>query len=146
MRNSIFIALVVASVMGLSFFSCGTPQQKQQVPDDPFVEFMQFYRQFLEDSTFQMERILFPLEGVPTNVDSTTLAGGKFRWQKEDWELHRPFNVEGSDYEQQFMPFDEDLIIETIVHKSGNYASERRFAKIEDKWYLIYYAGLNQVN
>lgn len=146
MKNSIFIVLAAALIISLSNFTCGTPQQKQQISDAPFVEFMQFYRQFLEDSTFQMERVLFPLEGVPPRVDSTTLASGKFRWQKEDWELHRPFNFEGSDFEQQFIPFDEDLIIETIVHKSGAYASERRFAKIEGKWYLIYYAGLNQVN
>jgi hypothetical protein len=146
MKNSISIMLVSALIIGLSSFSCGTPQQKKQVSDDPFVEFMQFYRHFLEDSAFQMERVLFPLEGIPSSVDSTTLAAGKFRWQKEDWELHRPFNFEGSDFEQQFIPFNDDLIIENIVHKSGNYASERRFAKIEGQWYLIYYAGLNQVN
>jgi hypothetical protein len=144
MRNKLFILLFSALIFILITSACGTRQQEPQASNDPFIEFMQFYNKFLRDSTFQMERVLFPLEGLPSNADSTQLAAKKFRWEKDEWIMHRPFEFEGSDFEQQFTPFDDDLIIENIVHKSG-YASERRFAKIEDKWYLIYYSGLNQL-
>ena len=85
--------------------SCKTRPKEQQVSDDPFVEFMQFHQQFLEDSIFQIEHVLFPLEGLPSNADSATLATDNFRWLKEDWQIHLPFDFENSDYEQQFIPF-----------------------------------------
>ena len=144
MRNKLFTLLFSTLIIIIILSSCGTRQQEQQASNDPFIEFMQFYNKFLQDSTFQMGRVLFPLEGMPSNADSALIAAKNFRGQKEDWIMHRPFEFEGSDFEQQFMPFDDDLIVESIVHKSG-YASERRFAKIEDKWYLIYYSGLNQL-
>jgi len=145
MKNKFCILLFSVLVISLMTMSCKTRPQEQQASDEPFLEFLQFHKQFLEDSIFQIEHILFPLEGLPSNADSATLATNNFRWQKEDWQVHRPFNFENSDYEQQFIPFDDGLILENIVHKSGGYVSERRFAKIEGVWYLIYYGGLNQV-
>lgn len=149
MRYHAIFSILAFLLIGTLFQACDAGTQKQQVQeeanDQPYAEFMQFYDQFLTDSIFQMERVLFPLEGIPANVDSETLAKD-FRWTPENWQLHRPFEFEGSDFEQKFIPFDEDLIIERIRHNSGAYASERRFAKIEGKWYLIYYAGLNAVN
>lgn len=108
-------------------------------------DFLQFHDRFLQDSSFQLEHILFPIEGVPSNPDSATLASGQFRWQKTDWAIHKAFDFENSDYERQFVPFDSNLIIERIVHKSGGYRSERRFSKSGEDWYLIYYASLNPV-
>lgn len=106
--------------------------------------FSEFYQRFLTDSLFQLERVLFPLQGLPDKADSATLAGNNFRWQMEDWTLHRPIRA-GSDFSITFSAPTETTVQEKIRHASGRYAMERRYARFDDGWYLIYYAGLNAV-
>lgn len=113
--------------------------------ESEFREFGAFYEQFHADSIFQIEHIQFPLEGLPAKADSTTMADGSFRWQKEDWKMHKGFDFESSEYEIQLTPITNSLIVEKIIHKNGNFGIVRRFAKLGDSWYLIYYAGLNRI-
>ena len=124
----------------IAMFSC-----KRESTQD-LNNFEVFYAKFHQDSLFQMERITFPLEGLPANADSTALSNNNFRWQKEDWQMHKPFDSKNGEYEIKFSSFGEDLIIEKVMHKSGNYGMLRRFARISGEWHLIYYAGFNRVN
>ena len=123
-----------------AFFSCKRDASKD------LSDFDAFYIKFHQDSLFQMEHITFPLEGLPANADSTALSDNDFRWQKEDWQMHKPFDSKNGEYEINFSSFGEDLIIEKVMHKSGNYGMLRRFARISGEWHLIYYAGFNRVN
>lgn len=109
-----------------------------------FGEFSRFYKAFHQDSLFQIEHIQFPLQGIPSNADSAMLADRSFRWQKSDWIMHKPIDPDG-EFKQSFLPVDDELIIENIMHQSGQFAIERRFAKMGEKWMLIYYAGINSV-
>lgn len=127
----------------LTVFGCTQDQQKSETTSE-VSDFSTFYVQFHQDSVFQTEHILFPLQGIPSNADSAQLLDKTFRWERENWEMHRAIPP-NSDFSSKLLPVDEALIIEQILHQSGDYAIERRFAKINDKWWLIYYAGLNRV-
>lgn len=121
--------------------------QNQQANSEPInlEEFYEFYREFHRDSLFQVEHIIWPLEGLPDNVDSITLHSGAFRWQRENWTFQRTIDFEMSDFRRQITPVTDFLVTEQIVHTSGKYGMIRRFSKIAGDWYLIYYAGLNQL-
>ena len=110
---------------------------------EPLAEFIQFYEQFHQDSIFQMEHILFPLAGMPSMLTNEAIPSD-FRWQREEWRMQKPLDPEG-EFKQQFSPVDDALIIEYIVHQTGKYAMERRFAKLGEEWNLIYYSDLNAV-
>lgn len=107
--------------------------------------FLDFYQRFLTDSLYQMEHILFPLQGLPDKADSTALTGSSFRWQMENWVMHRPIDGE-SGFSVNLRPVTDSYVQENIRHESGLYGMERRFAYMDDGWYLIYYAGLNALN
>ncbi len=107
-------------------------------------EFNAFYEQFHSDSLFQMEHIIFPLEGLPANADSLTFAEDNFRWQKEDWLMHRSLE-DGAGFSRDFQVLGDQIVVEYVRHSSGQVGMIRRFAKMGDKWYLIYYAGLNRL-
>ncbi|MFN7116206.1 MAG: hypothetical protein ACK4TA_05365 [Saprospiraceae bacterium] len=108
-------------------------------------DFKTFYERFHQDAEYQLAHITFPLEGLPSDADADLLESGNFYWQEEEWELHRPFDVEHSAFKQEFIRFGDDLVVEKIIHQSGEYGSIRRFAKMGDEWYLIYYAGMNRI-
>lgn len=98
--------------------------------------FQEFYIKFHRDTTFQMERIVFPLEGIPPYVE---VIDSSFRWTVEEWQYHvvipkaKLYNV------------GKDLVVENTV-MDINYMMQRRFARFNGYWYLIYYAGLNEIN
>ena len=107
--------------------------------------FADFFEQFHRDSIYQMAHITFPLEGIPANADSATVAGDSFRWPAATWVLHRPFNDMDGQFSRQFIPMSDDFVIEQIKGVNDQYGMQRRFSRREDGWYLIYYAGMNQL-
>ncbi len=134
------------ALMALLLAACGLQQSddgqelQQQLPPD----FVAFYERFHQDSAFQMAHIAFPLEGLPPEVDSATLAAGTYRWTPENWTLHRPFDPE-SGFERTFVVYNDRMILEKIVHRNGRLGMARRWARVGDEWQLIYYAALNRV-
>lgn len=111
-----------------------------------FRDFQAFYEKFHQDSVFQLNHINFPLEGIPDNAGNYEGDLNSFRWEKESWQVHRPIDFEKSGYKQELNTFSDNMVVERIVHESGDYAMMRRFARLGDEWYLIYYAGLNSLN
>lgn len=107
--------------------------------------FLAFYQRFHEDSLFQLEHIIFPLPGIPAEADSATLAQDNFRWQKENWVLHRPIEDAGTQFARNFNKISDEMVIENITVAQGQYGMQRRFSKSGDDWYLIYYAGMNRL-
>ncbi|MEM1322889.1 MAG: hypothetical protein AAGG75_21670 [Bacteroidota bacterium] len=114
-------------------------------PSEGLKDFEQFYQQFHSDSTYQLAHILFPLEGIPPSADSLTLVQGGFRWQANEWTLHREFDDMDGEFVRDLRVLSEDMILEQIQHNSGQYGMERRFARFDDGWYLIYYAAMNKL-
>ena len=103
--------------------------------------FLTFYDRFHTDSAFQMNHIVFPLSGTPGSLD--TISDSKhFQWKKANWKLHRP--VEIKEFKKHYAIIDSTLITEYIYHPKG-YGLERRFAKMNHDWYLIYYGGMSKM-
>jgi hypothetical protein len=113
--------------------------------DKVMKDFQAFYDAFHQDTTFQLEHIIFPLEGIPAGADSIIASRKKFFWNKEDWTYHKPYDFENGEFSHQFIRYSDDLIAERIEHNTGSYGMLRRFAKYGDDWYLIYYAASNRL-
>lgn len=119
---------------------CGWGCQSGPAADD--TDFETFYQRFLTDSVYQIEHITFPLEGIPSNAGQEVDPTG-YRYSKAEWRMHRPFDPAETGFRSTFTTLGDDLVIEQIRHESGDYGMMRRFARLEDGWHLIYYAGLN---
>lgn len=114
-----------------------------EVPAD----FLVFYTQFHSDSSFQMAHIDFPLEGLPEYADSTILAEGNFKWQEEDWEMHKNLDARKEDFAKNLRVVSDGLIFEFIpTGGEKKLWIERRFLKSNGEWRMIYYSGLNYRN
>ena len=101
-------------------------------------EFLEFYDRFGQDSLFQLAHIQFPLEGIAAAKDSMPPPPPDFKWQKEDWVIHKPYNDMDGSFTRQFMSVGT-IVSEIIADKSGQFSMERRFGKIAGEWHLIYY-------
>ncbi len=106
-----------------------------KLPDD----FHDFYNKFHTDSLFQMEHIIFPLEGLKKSKDSNEMIPVK--WEKNEWRMHRPFNDYEGTFERSFTNMD-GIITEYIRSTNGMFSLEKRYAKINGEWHLIYYREL----
>jgi len=120
-------------------------EQPAAITADEMSSFDLFYQQFHQDSAFQLSRIVFPLEGIPARDSMYVGDENEFKWQQEDWVLHRPFNDMGGTFNRSFTNLGDDLMVESIKMENGQYGMQRRFAKYDDGWYLIYYAAMNQL-
>ncbi|MGA1583049.1 MAG: hypothetical protein ACO4CH_07345 [Saprospiraceae bacterium] len=115
------------------------PAELQALPES----FQSFYARFHRDENFQLEHILWPLEGLPAMADEQTLRESTFTWKQPDWVPHKlPTEVEG-DFPMSFTQLDDGLIVEVIRQGTTDLGIERRWAEVNGKWMLVYYAGTN---
>ncbi len=128
----------------LSLFSCKSEnsedvnaetaqEQKVQLP----AGFHDFYDEFHIDSVFQMAHVAFPLKGRITKIDSIQEMNIDMEYEAADWKLHRPFVQDGS-YNRSFAVLG-DMVIENISDNMGLLNIERRWAKLDSVYNLIYY-------
>lgn len=136
----------------LVIFACKNQNSTPEAPATQDAEapslpegFSDFYQKFHSDSLFQVEHIVFPLEGLPNNADSAIVAAKTFRWTPETWRMQRQFDFQVSEYKREIVPLTETIVMERILHQSGEFGMERRFAIIGGEWHLIYYAGVNRL-
>ena len=107
---------------------------------------MDFYMKFHQDSLYQMEHIQFPLRGMPSMaLEMSQEAINDFRWTPSDWKIHKPFMGDEEEYLKEFRVINDNLISEFIVEKQMGYGMERRFSKLGNRWYLIYYMDMNKM-
>ncbi len=140
--------LFICSLFVLLLFSCkqenapSTTNTSAQTSGD---DFEAFYQKFHEDSLFQIDHIVFPLDGLPNNVQDSTLSLGKFQWQKEDWIMHKAFDPNDESFIREIDHMSNSLVVESIRMSTGEYGMERRFAKLSNKWFLIHYTAMNKL-
>lgn len=132
------------------FLSCllttlACKQSSKEVPETSNGEadfeseaFKTFYEKFSTDSAYQMDHIVFPLEGVRSLTDSLQKQDPDFKWQQNEWILHKPYNDQNGTFSREFKSMN-GLVIEKITDMSGTYSMERRFGKLSAGWHLIYY-------
>jgi len=109
-----------------------------KVPTYDTPEFKDFYEKFSSDSIFQLDHTVFPLEGMKRLEDSLDEPNTDFRWQKENWVLHKPYDDMDGTFSREMLDLN-GLVIERISDPSGKYSMERRFGKLSSGWHLIYY-------
>ncbi len=92
-----------------------------------------FYEKFLTDSSFQMERIQFPLPGIKAGeeVDST------YQWNKEEWVMLKKPELEGTEYKRDLQVSDTLATDEIFMENAGFYF-KTVYEPIKKKWYLVY--------
>ena len=129
-------ALLMA-VLLLLFTACRDQQShtghthEQVVTQEIPQEFLKFYMNFLSDTTYQKDHIIFPLKQQ---------ADGSM-WTKDDWVCHQPYK-DNDTYQQQFSNLN-GLILETIADGNGMYRMERRYMQSDDSYALIYFSVMN---
>ena len=142
--TSIFFTMKLRQMVNTTDEIAGEQQGYGATNESLPSDFLAFYQRFHDDSLYQLEHIIFPLQGIPAEADSATILDGKFRWQKENWVMHHPFeNAEGQ-FARSLKKISDEMVIENIT-VAGQYGMQRRFSKSGDDWYLIYYAGMNKL-
>lgn len=102
---------------------------------NPFAaeDFSRFYSKFNSDSTFQLSRIHFPIDGVIIDGD------GERPWNKENWTLLTipVFEADTTNFEIAFEREKKAFTQKSWIKNSG-FAAEYRFELRKRKWYLVY--------
>lgn len=134
------------------FFACknqpktaAEPEQIAQTTVQLPQDFLDFYEKFHRDSFYQIQHIVWPLQGdMSEQLDSTHFQKRNTEWQQENWRMQRT-DYNPNDYVLERNMLGEVMVIERIRAKSANYGVERRFAKQPDgEWALIYYSDLQE--
>ncbi len=133
------------AVLFFFFVSCGS---KGDAPKDytnyEESDFDAFYERFHADTTFQLSRVSFPLEGLPGFADSMTIANG-YKWQKEDWQYLKTMDWDTvTQFTRTLEPTGIGIVNEWVC-THDNFCIARRFAKLHDGWHLIYYSDMNKM-
>lgn len=102
-------------------------------------DFIAFHKKFYSDSLFQLQRIEFPMLGNNPNGD-----GGNFIWDIDNWQYKRAIIEKDEDIEQ--IPFVNlgGLIRERLLIQK-RFMIENLFTLIDNKWYMTYYSGVNDI-
>ena len=110
-------------------------------------DFVAFFNQFHEDSAYQMAHVIFPLEGLPNSTgDGDTTSTTRYFWQRADWKIHNHFTDRGHNFEHWYEVSNDRIIEHWMQMKGTNLYMWRRFAKLDDGWYLIYYQGMRPMS
>ena len=142
MKKIFFILFAIAIVA-----SCKKKAAVQESPEMVKTpeDFQVFYESFHKDTAYQAKHIQFPLQGLPMDVDSATLADRDYYYTQDIWEYHKPVDFSKGEFLQTLSILGNRMIIERIQKSDNSYAVERRFAKMsDDQWYLIYYIAPNR--
>ncbi len=123
-------------------------QIKQTFTDE---DFDTFYKKFYSDSLFQITRITFPLKGFNSDSYDPELGDKNppYFWKKKDWTfLHtldqdklKDSHEDGVDiYRKTIKHNSVSMVTEKMYMEESGYSEERKFKKINGKWYLIFYS------
>lgn len=117
---------------------------KEETPLFETKEFLDFYEKFSTDSVYQLEHVVFPLEGIRAPQNANDTLGLAYKWQREDWKIHGKFDDANGTFSKEMMDLAGKMVIEIISDESGLFSMERRFAKLSDGWNLIYYKEMGK--
>jgi hypothetical protein len=148
-----FFAFSILLLLPLLFDNCKRSstqitETEEELADTSSVDtlpadFVAFYDKFHTDSQYQMDHIIFPLEGLPNSgVGADTTITERYFWQRADWKIHNHFTDPSGQFEHWFVVKDPRIIEHWIAMKGTNLMMQRRFAKLDEEWFLIYYIGM----
>lgn len=141
--KSKLITLAVLSI----FITVGCKQDKKLSNQDARilpVDFIPFYEKFHRDSVFQMAHIQFPLDGLPSQADSTMT--GLYKYTPENWTFQTLKGFNETDFTRRFESPIPELVNESIIQNGIGFGTYRRFYKRNGQWKLIYYSDVNKIS
>ncbi|MBK9220746.1 MAG: hypothetical protein IPO78_12450 [Saprospiraceae bacterium] len=146
----IFIFFLILSIFSACKSKTGVAiHEKSQEQESHYLnfeglpnDFKTFYQKFHTDSVFQMEHIVFPLEGLPDHADPEDVRKDAYYYTADQWVLHTSFDR--NDNVIYYINMANVIIEERIQEKKYQLMIIRRFAKASGGWRLIYYGGLNK--
>jgi hypothetical protein len=146
--------------------SCGTTEKKnvndttiikdssQKITESVVETFDNFYKKFYSDSTFQLSRVKFPLNGnnsVYENAedgkmkdfenDTIFIKNNKFFWKKKGWAFLKTLEKQGDFGYKKRIEKKADIMREDIYSDNSEDRLIRDFKQIDGKWMLIYYGS-----
>lgn len=147
MRNTlVYIILVLLIVVACNRTSKEVTQTNEKTPEKTITtapkkvektmvneDFDGFYVKFHSDSTFQLKRIKFPLDGYSIDTSEASTS-----WAKNNWVMHKNTiqSIDTSMFKTEINKSNNSYS-EKIYIDGGGFASERDFKRINGKWYLV---------
>ncbi len=129
--KKLFIILIVFLI-----YSCSKKQKESidyfnDINDSSFIS---FYKNYFNDSIYQIEHTQFPLEGAYYEYDIEK------KWKKEKWYFLKnlPSELDTSLYNIQLKK-ENERVIEDIELKESGFSIQFQYQKIKEKWHLVYY-------
>lgn len=138
---SLFFAVLI--IYGISCKNKAETENDENIAMYETKEFKDFYERFGKDSVYQMQHVVFPLEGVRAMRDSLDIPDPSFKWQEDKWIIHGLFDDMNGTFIREFLSM-KGIVIEKITDQSGTFTMERRFAKLSSGWNLIYYREMGR--
>ena len=128
MSKTFGFLLYIACASAL-FFSCRSTKNMGARED-----FYQFYDRFLTDSTFQMERVNFPLNGLKYDGDGDSTHV----WTPDNWMMLKEPNLEGTGFDRQLQVMGDTLATDEIKMENTGFFFKMVYEPIKRKWHLVY--------
>jgi hypothetical protein len=97
-------------------------------------DFSEFYQQFLADSSFQMQRVQFPLPGQKITAE---VQDSSYYWTKDEWIMLKEFELDPTQFERNLQVTDT-LATDEIYTPGAGFYFKMVFEPIKRKWYLVY--------
>lgn len=106
-------------------------------------DFQDFHKRFHKDSVFQINRINFPLRGLPAHFTEKDI---NFAWEDSTWILHKEFDTNLKTYSREWTIYENNEIEESITSTEADFGMTRTFKQSGGHWYLVYYAAMNRLS
>lgn len=140
-KIKILPTLMLSSVLllALSTSGCRSARSKRTTPTEATrteptaEEFSTFYNQFLTDSTFQMQRIRFPLTGVKMTAET---EDSTYQWTKGQWVMLQKPQLDPTQFTRNLMVTDT-LAVDEIKSANTGFYFKMTYRPIDRKWYLV---------
>ena len=132
-----YLKIYLVLAFAVTFTACGF--QKNSEGEN----FERFYTKFHKDSSFQIERIIFPLNGETSYLEP---EGKQMKlWYAKEWIMQQSYDATDTlGYEQSIISVDS-LVVD-VIYDSANQGITRYFSLRDGKWYLTFYSDYNAVN
>ena len=133
-KNTYSFLFICIYVVIVCFYSCSNKDSflgsREVFKQECFDE---FYKKFLTDSLFQLERVIFPLPGkyIEGHYSNYNMI-----WTKENYEIIREIGEEDLEDLNISQTVTDSLIIIRTEGKNFNFIFQETYKNIKGKWFL----------
>lgn len=125
---------ILASLLIVNCKSVNTDSNNNASSSASNEGFNKFYKRFHADSTLQMSRIKFPLNGISAD------GNGEIKWNKKNWKFMKIkiYDVDKKQFKVYFKKTNKPFTQKLWIENSGFYP-KCRFKLTDKRWYILYF-------